>query len=200
MRFEQFYEGVDMNYTKEMEDWFNERTRRHIELVQKYANLIAEYKPEVFGDLVEIVENHDASKLNDESERVPYIFLSWNYHCKDLKKDFVLSDSLKEKTHEATMHHVINNKHHPEYWAGETAQINKDDRDAVTKELVDATTMPELYLGELVADWMAMSEERGNTVKEWADKVVNKRWKFTDKQKDVIYDLIQNVKDNPNEV
>lgn len=200
MRFEQFYEGVDMNYTKEMEDWFNERTRRHIGLVQKYANLIAEYSPERFGDLIKITEVHDSSKLNDDIEKVPYIFISWDYHCKDLKKDFSLSPSMKEKTNEATLHHIKNNKHHPEYWAGETAQINTQDRDAVTKELVDATMMPELYLGEMVADWMAMAEEKGNTVRDWADKVVNKRWKFTDNQRDIIYNLVENVKEKPNEI
>lgn len=184
----------DLKFTKEMEDWFNERTHKHIALVQKYANMIAEYKPEIFGNLVGIVKVHDASKLNDNVEKIPYIFISWDYHCKDLKKDYSIPKEMKEKTNEATMHHVKNNKHHPEYWAGETAQINKDDRDAVTKELVDATKMPDLYLGEMMADWMAMAEEKGNTVKDWADKVVNKRWKFTDEQKDLIYDLIKKYK------
>ena len=43
---------------------------------------------------------------------------------------------------------------------------------------------------EMVADWCAMSEEKGNTPKEWADKVVNKRWKFTSEQTKLIYTLI----------
>jgi hypothetical protein len=40
---------------------------------------------------------------------------------------------------------------------------------------------------------MAVSKERGNTPKSWADKNVNIRWKFNDDQKDLIYELIENV-------
>ncbi len=40
---------------------------------------------------------------------------------------------------------------------------------------------------------MAMSEEKGGTPKNWADKNVNVRWKFTDKQKDLIYELIEKI-------
>lgn len=41
MKFNEFYIlESDLDYTQEMEEWFNERTNRHIELVQKYAKLI----------------------------------------------------------------------------------------------------------------------------------------------------------------
>ena len=38
-----------------------------------------------------------------------------------------------------------------------------------------------------------MSEERGNSPQEWADKVINKRWKFTDEQVKLIYELLNNI-------
>jgi hypothetical protein len=193
MTFEQFY--VNESYTQEMEDWFKERTNKHIGLVQKYAGLIYKFNPKIFERLPEIVERHDESKLTNDIERVPYIYLSWDYHCKDLKKPFEMFSKIKDDVFNATMHHVKSNKHHPEFWAGETANINKEDRDAITKELVDATMMPDLYLGEMVSDWMAMAKEKENTVRDWADKTVNKRWKFTDNQKDLIYKLIDNVKE-----
>jgi len=194
MSFKEFYMIEDLNYTDEMKDWFIERTTRHINLVKKYAKLVEEYDPETFKGLVDVTEHHDDSKLNDDVEKIPYIFISWDYHCKDLKKEFKVPDNIKDKMRAATLHHVKNNKHHPEAWAGETADINREDRDKPPEEIVDATKMPELYIGELVSDWMAMSEEKGNTVKEWADKNVNIRWKFTDEQKDLIYDIINNVK------
>ena len=191
MKFKEYYMNENLNYTKEMEDWFNKRTRKHIELVQKYANMIAEFDPEKFGDLIKVTEVHDLSKLNSNVERIPYIFISWNYHCKDLGKPFEVPLEIKDQMNEATLHHIKNNKHHPEFWAGETAQINKDDRDAITKELVDATMMPDLYLGEMCCDWQSMSIERkNNTIREWADRNINIRWKFTPHQKELIYNLI----------
>lgn len=196
MSFKDFYMIEKLNYTKEMEDWFNERTNNHINLVKKYAKLIEEYDPKTFKGLAEVAELHDDSKLNDDIEKIPYIFISWDYHCKDLKKDFKIPEDIKEKMQEATLHHVKNNKHHPEFWAGETANINREDRDKPPKEMVDATEMPDLYIGEMLADWLSMSEEKGTSVKDWANKNVNIRWKFTDHQKDLIYDIINNVKDN----
>ncbi len=96
----------------------------------------------------------------------------------------------------ATEHHVKNNKHHPESSCEkEVGLINREDRDKPPKEMVDATNMKDLDIGEMAADWMAMSKEKGGTPKEWADKNVNIRWKFTDEQKDLIYELIENVRE-----
>ena len=66
-------------------------------------------------------------------------------------------------------------------------------RDKPPEEMIDATKMPDLDIAEMVADWCAVSEERGNTPKSWADKNVNVRWKFTDEQSDLIYEIIDAV-------
>jgi len=60
-------------------------------------------------------------------------------------------------------------------------------------KMVDATKMSDLDIAEMTADWAAMGEERGNSPKEWADKNVNKRWKFTKDQEKLIYELIKSV-------
>ena len=59
--------------------------------------------------------------------------------------------------------------------------------------MIDATKMTELDLGEMVSDWLAMSDEKNSNPKDWADKNVNVRWKFTDDQNDLIYELIDAV-------
>jgi len=38
-----------------------------------------------------------------------------------------------------------------------------------------------------------MSEEKGNTPQTWADKNVNIRWKFNDKQKELIYKILNSI-------
>ena len=94
--------------------------------------------------------------------------------------------------------HVNSNSHHPECHSNQTDNlINRDDRDRPPEEMVDATKMTDLDIAEMVADWSAMSEEKGtNTPMEWADKNVNIRWKFKKEQKELIYKLMNEIWDS----
>ena len=91
---------------------------------------------------------------------------------------------------------ITSNNHHPEYWNNDVADedlLNTKDRDGIPDKIIDATDMPGDYIYEMVADWCAMSEEKGNTPKQWADMVVGKRWKFNKIQTDLIYEIIDKV-------
>lgn len=181
--------------TKEMEAFFKERTNKHIDLVRKYCQKIADYDKERFGDLIERGKVHDDSKFEDP-EKEPYVYITWQYRCKDKGEKFDISEDIKEKMSKATEHHVKDkrNTHHPEASCEkEVDLINRENRDKPPKEIIDATKMTDLDIGEMVADWLGMSEEKNSSPKSWADKNVNIRWKFTDKQKDLIYELIDNV-------
>ncbi len=68
--------------------------------------------------------------------------------------------------------------------------INEEDRDEPPDDIIDATKMGDIDIIEMVADWCAMSEERGNHSKDWADKNVGVRWKFDKYQTEYIYRLI----------
>jgi len=178
---------------KKMEDWFEKRTKRHIDLVGKYCKKVALYDEDQFGELLERAKVHDASKFKSP-EKEPYIYVSWKYKCQDDGVDFESSDEMDAKMDEATEHHVKNNLHHPEsHCDKEIDLINKEDRDKPPEEMIDATNMPEIDVAEMCCDWMGMSEEKGGHPKDWADKNVNVRWKFTDKQKDLIYELIEEI-------
>jgi len=176
--------------TKEMENWFEKRTKMHIDLVQKYCRLIEAYDARFKGLSVQ-AENHDQSKY-EEPERTPYIYTTWQYYCKGHNKKFEAPEGMEEKMNVATQHHVVHNLHHPEYYhVGPVVDfINREDRDKPPKTMVNATKMPDLSIAEMVADWLAMSEEKKTKPKEWADKNVNIRWKFTPEQKEMIYELI----------
>lgn len=82
---------------------------------------------------------------------------------------------------EAIQHHVLNNPHHPEYWA----------EDSDNSKPLDVSKMPEIYIVEMVADWQAMSEELGNTIRDWFNKVNNVRWHFSPDQEELINKLIK---------
>ena len=183
---------------KKMKDWFHQRTGDHIGTVQAYCRKIAKEFPE-FAELIERGEKHDASKYKDP-EIDPYIYTTWKYKCKDDGMDFEdcnPPEDMDDKMQEATLHHIFNNKHHPEYHLPKSKQtkdvLNEGDRDATPDSIVDATNMERIDISEMVADWCAVSKERGSSPKGWADKNVNVRWKFTDDQKDLIYELIDGV-------
>ena len=183
---------TDKDYSK-MKDWFEKRTKKHIGLVKKYCKKIAEYDEERFGKILEQCENHDQSKFEDP-EVDPYVYTTWQYKCKDDGVDFECPKEMQDRMTEATEHHIKNNRHHPEFHCDkETDLINENDRDKPPEEMIDATKMPDLDLVEMVADWCSVSEERGKSPKSWADKNVNVRWKFTGEQKDLIYELIDNI-------
>jgi hypothetical protein len=178
--------------TEEMKDFFQKRTNMHIELVQKWAKKIQQYDDK-FSGLVEQTEEHDASKF-EEPEYTPYLFITWSYKCKAEEKNFEVPKDIKEKMSLATEHHVKSNRHHPEFHSTkEVDLINREDRDKPPQEMIDATSMPWVDLGEMVSDWFAMSNEKKTDPQDWADKNINVRWQFTDEQVNMIYDLIADV-------
>lgn len=184
-------------YTQEMYDWYIKRTNMHIKLVQKWAQVIVDqYWGESTKNIVEEflnklllnkVKDHDKSKLEDESEIKPYVFISWMYKMKDQGIDYKIPDDVDDTA--ATTHHVLSNDHHPEYWSDNFNPINRVDRDK-PKELIDATNMTDTAIVHMCCDWMAMSEEKGTDPMEWADKNINVRWKFDEDQVDLIKDIL----------
>jgi hypothetical protein len=193
-----FLNKIAAQLSKEKEKHFENRTKKHIELVQKAADKIIKKYPE-FKVLSDLALIHDASKF-EEPERTPYISLTWRHKIENEKGEFdpyngkgyqtpgLLS---KEDENEATLHHIKTNPHHPEYWNKEEANINKDDR-SKSDHAIDASKMNGLAVAEMVADWQAMSEElKTNTARQWYDKQKNVRWKFSEHQEELIDKLLK---------
>lgn len=170
---------------------FHTRTKMHTDHVRYWSSQIVREYPE-FVKLLQIVKVHDASKY-ESPEYEPYLYTNWFYKCQKDGIDWEIPDDMKSKTHEATVHHVLNNKHHPEYWSGQTENIiNPANRDGVA-QLIDGTKMPLIYVAEMVADWFSVATERGTNPRDWADSNVNIRWKFTGEQTKLIYNLIDTI-------
>ena len=113
----------------------------------------------------------------------PYIELTWEKNNKDYK-------STKD-INEATLHHIKNNKHHPEYHNKDKANISSTNRDESIK-CISAKNMDDISVAEMVADWQAMSEElKTNTSREWFDDVKDNRWSFSKKQEKLINKLLK---------
>jgi len=183
----------------EKEQFFVDRTNKHIQLVQDAAAKIVKAYPG-FDKLLKQVETHDQSKL-EEPERTPYIEITWRHKLENEKGEFDPIKGIgyqtpgkleKEEENAATLHHITTNSHHPEYHLEDKsdANINKDDRDK-SDECVDASRMPDIDIAEMVADWAAMGEELGNLPREWFDKQKDVRWHFSEHQEELIDKLLK---------
>lgn len=169
--------------TSEMSALFFKRTQKHIGLVNKYYKKYCERMKIRVNDL-----KHDDSKFYFP-EMIPYILITWQYHCKDSDILFHPSEKEKNDMNMATEHHIKMNRHHPEFWSERTINlISREDRDGIPATKIDVSeTMPHDALIEMCADWCAMSEEKNNTPYDWARKVVNTRWVFGEEKTKFIY-------------
>ncbi len=179
-----WYKITNENIQKQ---FFLDRTKKHISLVQKAAKKIVKKYPE-FSKLIGQVKKHDESKF-EEPELIPYISLTWKKTHKD-------SDNAKELSHKeekAMLHHFKVNSHHPEYHLENKESINIDSSniDKLAK-CVDVSFMPDIDIAEMIADWQAVSEElKTGTPREWLNKQKDVRWSFSKKQEKLIDKLIK---------
>lgn len=171
--------------TKKMIKYFLKRTKLHIKLVGKYCNKLYENGKNIPVEIISRGMKHDKSKFL-ESEYIPYIYLTWKYKCKDDGVDFDITNN-KGMIDKATKYHVFNNRHHPEF---HSQGIDEKNKDVLSKKIIDATLMEDIDIMEMVCDWCAMSEERDNSPYDWAEKTINKKWKFTKEQEKLIYRCI----------
>lgn len=181
--------NIEKEKEKELKEYFFERTKKHIKLVRKYLKQIRDNHPICIDREVIINEMviHDLTKF-EEPEFTPYLWTTIKYRD-NLPNSFFTKEQ-QVLMQQATEHHVKVNKHHPEYWTLQTETINFIDRDK-PKILVDATKMPSSYIACMVADWMAVAEERNTDPFQWANNNINIRWKFTKFQSDLIFKLLE---------
>ena len=146
---------------------YRARIKNHIRRVRFfYSKLVAAGMIPIEDiDLVRL-KNHDKDKLKLKN----LVRQAFRYIPGPL--------SYREKMaiHNVVMEHIKSNKHHCEYW---------NDGDYST-DGNDCTGMEPTYLYEMCADWSATSEENGNGLMDWYEKVVNKKFLFTTEQLDII--------------
>jgi hypothetical protein len=165
----------------DLEEAFRKRTLYHISLVQKYLDKIIKLNiPEINNKILEQEKNHDASKFGSD-EREGYLYITKKYNLKSKRIEYKPGDKIENLMRIASFHHLKDNKHHPEYWDNSNSKI------------VDAANMPDEYVLSMVADWLAMSEELNNSAIEWADNNIGKKWEFTEKQKKLIYNVLNAI-------
>ena len=172
MNQENFLKKLNEKPSKEMVKFYEERTKNHIERVRSNINFFMLDKDFDLKELYKRLKDHDKSKFS-VAEYVPYIWMTEFYRKKQLGEEFKYpSESIKKEVDEAIKHHYEVNRHHPEF--------HNNIEDMTDEDIV-----------EMVCDWVSMSQEFNNSLKEFANKKIDKQYKFSDNQKNLIYKLIE---------
>lgn len=167
----QYPEITKMDYAKA----FVKRTLQHINLVNLFAEKIDQQYP-----------FHDSSKLD-------MLFPGYCFYSKPnlLKHE-------DEALDVATLIHITQSSHHPEYWRSDDFFLDGFKRKNPNPQgVIPCTSMPVECLQEMVCDWQAMGLEKGNSALQWFNKVNGTRWEFSLEQQDQILFLINAT--NPTE-
>ncbi len=196
------YFGDMMKVTQQMKDRFNTRGNEHITSVKRNAiNLIHGILKDNL-DIIDIsefaiqVSDHDSDKFEYPNYDVQ-VFRGWQAYSKrrglELAECSVEDEALICKT---VFDHVKSNNHHPEYWDDnitlEQYSTNYYEQfDNPDFYVVDGTLMSKEGIAEMVCDWTAVAQEFGkNSARDWADEMIDKRWRFTPEQVNFIYQII----------
>jgi len=173
MKLNTLFESTDMEPTQKMVQFFEKRTKEHIDRVVANMKLVADHSDYNSDKIMARAKKHDKSKYGNV-ERPAYIWLTEYHRCNNDGIDFEYPEGMQAKVKDACLHHINVNKHHPEAHGNPNA-------------------MSEIDIIEMVADWTAMSQELeqdGGSAKGWADKNVGRKWKFNDEKKRLIYHII----------
>lgn len=147
------------------------RIQDHIKRVKYFYNVLVENGQIPLEDIdIKRIMSHDKDKLKYNNLKRQAL-----RYCGDRK----LTDLEKQQIDDVVMEHIKSNPHHCEYWGdGDYASLG-----------IDCTSMEDTYIYELCADWAATAEEKGSSLLEWCNKVINTKFMFTDEQVDLINSL-----------
>ena len=144
MQSKEKYTEYITNHIKNVQDAYKEASDAFKEIFPKVYE-----KDHLITELNMNLIQHDNSKFSDDEfwGYVMRFFPMKNIDpkSKQVKKDFDL----------AWLHHIHNNQHHPQHWS------------FVDDGEIKVVDMPDIYIIEMLCDWMAMSKYHGSTTLEY---------------------------------
>ena len=151
------------------------RTEHHIWLVGQCAGVLKDVLVDNGQDVAEFmsrVEYHDYDKLHNP-KIIPVYAVACDYYYGDGKAKYeVYEEDLHKEFEDIAWpeHHRANDHHVAEHYG---RSEGKD------KPFIVPTTSDYLAIGEMIADWMAMSVTHGDSAREWYKKTKGVKWTFS---------------------
>ena len=159
----------------------------HVALVQKFAQAIADkfHLCPWASPLVDRVQYHDYDKLHDFSfigDYAPYIIKK--YGPTWLKDMFKVNENYpKEWDTIYVVQHMKRSAHHPEHWCKEYDY-------GENTPPYEVSSMDDVSMAEMLADWMAVGLEKGNTASEWSKIKAKEKFIFSLEQTAFIENIL----------
>ena len=134
--------------------------RKPPEILSEY-NYLEEVR--YYGELDDIIANHDRSKYNDTPDADNYYDLTMEYDEYDNYFYGEKTPEVKEKFDHAWLAHIHANPHHWQHW------LLQNDDPKIGMRILD---MPYVFIIEMLCDWWAFSWKEGNLYEifNWYDK------------------------------
>lgn len=182
---------------EELDDQYNQYLDQHISNVQRGYEWLKENLPEVlsednyihetsyYGELDEIIEQHDKSKYNKVPDAENYYDLACEW---DAYNDYFYGEKTPEVEsafNKAWLAHIHANPHHWQHWL-----LQHDD------EGLEALEMPYVFIIEMIMDWWSFSwkTEKLDEIFDWYNKhkagII-----FNDKTKKIVESILDKIKE-----
>ena len=186
---------------EELDNQYNQYLDQHIGNVQRGYEWLKENLPEVlsednyvhetsyYGELDEIIEQHDKSKYN----KIPDVENYYDLACEwDAYNDYFYGEKTPEVEsafNKAWLAHIHANPHHWQHWLLQHVD-----------EGLEALEMPYVFIIEMIMDWWSFSWKQNKLTEifDWYEK--NKAGiKLSDKTKNTLESILEKIKDKLNE-
>lgn len=180
---EQFATELYNRFT--VEDFEYSDDHKYFNVVAYFNEKVVPHKIAVYQAGIELMRN-DWFKdfIHHETDE-----FEWNLWAHDMSK-FSANEAFgyafynfktkagKERFEEAWHHHKTNNPHHPEYW------LNPN-----RSGVLEPMPMPEIYIAEMIADWIGAGKTYGNTLDAWLPDNIHK-FVFHPKTSEKVYFIL----------
>lgn len=138
---------------------YDEYIKQHKDNVYKAFQWLTENLPEIFDNELRNMCESSCRYLHDTSKNDPYEYDAYDRYFYGRNKSYEVVQDFNR----AWLHHIHNNPHHWQYW------ILLNDEPDEGEIILD---MPDVYIIEMVCDWMSFSIAKGdlNEIFNWYDE------------------------------
>lgn len=182
---------------EDLDDQYNQYLDQHIGNVQRGYEWLKENLPEIlsednyidessyYGELDEIIEQHDKSKY----KKIPDVENYYDLACEwDAYNDYFYGEKTPEVEsafNKAWLAHIHANPHHWQHWL-----LQHDD------EGLEALEMPYVFIIEMIMDWWSFSwkTEKLDEIFEWYNKHKSGII-FNSKTREVVESILDKIKE-----
>lgn len=169
-------EFTDMLYSRHtVEDFAYSDDMYYWGILKYFTSTVIPHKIAVYQAGLELSRNPKIDTHLSNQEKEDFIRNLWLHDLSKFSANEAFGYAMynretghgKEEFERSWHHHKMNNPHHPEYWLNPNRSGE-----------LEPIPMPNIYILEMIADWIGAGKTYGSTLEEWLPKNINK-FKFT---------------------